>query len=214
MKCPHCGQEMPDGHLLCDHCGEEIQIVPDFEPEIETEIENSITETLSALASMQGDETASKETEDDMAMAEPDSEKAAVIAAVKSWRPQIILGLAILFVVALVSYALYAYHIHTVDYQISRAQGYAEKGDYNQAISCLETAHKEHPEVAEILFLEADYYYLQQMDAYALSSLMQIIDNEQTAPYTAEDVEEAYGKIVTIYANHRMECYAIGLEKA
>ncbi len=206
MKCPHCGQEMPDGHLLCDHCGEEIQIVPDFEPEIETEIENSITETLSALASMQGDETASKETEDDMAMAEPDSEKAAVIAAVKSWRPQIILGLAILFVVALVSYALYAYHIHTVDYQISRAQGYAQKGDYNQAISCLETAHKEHPEVAEILFLEADYYYLQQMDAYALSSLMRIIDNEQTAPYTAEDVEEAYGKIITIYANQ--EAYA------
>ena len=34
---------MPDGYLLCDKCGEEIQIVPDFEPEIE----NSITETLS-----------------------------------------------------------------------------------------------------------------------------------------------------------------------
>lgn len=201
MKCPHCGKEMPDGHLLCDYCGEEIQIVPDFEPEIETEIENSITETLSALASMQGDETAREETEDDSAMAEKDSEKAAALAAVKGWRPQIILGLAILFVAALVSYALYAYHIHTVDYQINRARSYAEKGAYNQAISCLETAHKEHPEVAEILFLEADYYYLQQMDAYALSALMRIIDSEQGVSYAAEDVEEAYGKIVTIYAN-------------
>lgn len=201
MKCPHCGQEMPDGHLLCDHCGEEIQIVPDFEPEIETEIENSITETLSALASMQGDETVQEGTVEDTALDETDSEKEDVLAAVKSWRPQIILGLVILFVVAMVSYALYAYHIHTVDYQIGRARMYAEKGSYNQAIDCLETAHKEHPEVAEILFLEADYYYLQQMDAYALSALMRIIDGERGTSYTAEDVEEAYGKIVTIYAN-------------
>ena len=49
MKCPHCGHEMPEGYLICDLCGEEIQIVPDFEPEIE----NSITETLSTLVSLQ-----------------------------------------------------------------------------------------------------------------------------------------------------------------
>lgn len=200
MKCPHCGQEMPDGHLLCDHCGEEIQIVPDFEPEIESEIENSITETLSALASIQGEKTAEQGTQADAVAAAEDSEQAA-LAAVKSWRPQIILGVAILFVVALISYALYAYHIHTVDYQISKAKAYAERGAYNQAIACLEAAYKEHPDEAGILFLEADYYYLQQMDAYALSSLIRIIDNEQTAPYSEADVEEAYGKIVTIYAN-------------
>lgn len=200
MKCPHCGQEMPDGHLLCDHCGEEIQIVPDFEPEIETEIENSITETLSALASIQGEKTAEQEIQADTA-APTETSKQAALTAVRSWRPQIILGLSILFVVALISYALYAYHIHTVDYQISKARAYAEKGAYNQAIACLEAAYKDHPDVAEILFLEADYYYLQQMDAYALSSLIRIIENEQTAPYSDEDVEEAYGKIVTIYAN-------------
>ncbi len=206
MKCPHCGQEMPEGHLLCDHCGEEIRIVPDFEPEIETEIENSITEALSALTSIQEDETAEEGTKDAAAGTEEDSGKAAVLAAVKSWRPQIILGLVILFAVAIISYALYAYHIHTVDYQIGRARTYAEKGAYQQAIACLEKAHREHPEVAEILFLEADYYYLQQMDAYALSTLMRIIDSEQIPPYSAEDVEEAYAKIVTIYANQ--EAYA------
>lgn len=203
MKCPHCGQEMPDGHLLCDHCGEEIQIVPDFEPEIETEMENSITETLSALASIQGEETKKEKTREDTDPMEEISEEKAAFAAIKSWRPQIILGLVILFVVALVSYALYAYHVHTVDYQISRARAYADKGSYQQAIACLETAHKDHPEVAEILFLEADYYYLQQMDAYALSALMRIVDNGQSVPYSAEDVEEAYGKIVTIYANQQ-----------
>lgn len=201
MKCPHCGREMPDGHLLCDHCGAEIQIVPDFEPEIETEIENSITETLSALASLQGEDAKKEVTQEEDVLTAETSGKMAALAAAKNWRPQIILGLVILLVAALISYVLYAYHIHTVDYQITKAKNYAEKGAYNQAIACLETAHKEHPEEAEILFLEADYYYLQQMDAYALSALMRIIDSEQIAPYSEADVEEAYGKIVTIYAN-------------
>ncbi len=201
MKCPHCGQEMPDGHLLCDHCGEEIQIVPDFEPEIESEIENSITETLSALASMQGEETAEDSPQDEVALAEGVSGKKAVLTAVKNWKPQIILGLVILFAAALISYALYFYHVHTVDYQIERAKTFADRGAYNQAIACLEAAYKDYPEEAQILFLEADYYYLQQMDAYALSALMRIIDRNQNPSYSAEDVEEAYGKIITIYAN-------------
>lgn len=200
MKCPHCGQEMPEGHLLCDYCGEEIRIVPDFEPEFETEIENSITETLSAMASLEGDETTGQKILPESVSAKNHSGKT-VLTAAKSWRPQIILGIVILFFAALISYLLYAYHIHTVDYQISKAESYAEKGAYDQAIACLETAHQDHPDVARILFMEADYYYLQQMDAYALSALMRIIDSERPYPYPEEDVEEAYGKIVTIYAN-------------
>lgn len=56
MKCPHCGNELKEGYLICEKCGEEIRIVPDFEPEIE----NSITETLSTLASMQEEKTQKK----------------------------------------------------------------------------------------------------------------------------------------------------------
>ena len=69
MKCPHCGHEMPEGYLICDLCGEEIQIVPDFEPEIE----NSITETLSTLVSLQeepdGEADRAKETETEIGRA-------------------------------------------------------------------------------------------------------------------------------------------------
>ena len=45
MKCQNCGNEIEEGHLICEVCGNEIQIVPDFEPELE----NSITEALSTL---------------------------------------------------------------------------------------------------------------------------------------------------------------------
>ena len=46
MKCPKCGYEIPEGHLLCEKCGSEIKIVPDFE----IDVENSISETLSTIA--------------------------------------------------------------------------------------------------------------------------------------------------------------------
>ncbi len=46
MKCPNCGEEMPEGSLYCEHCGEEIHMVPDFEPELEGNIEQSIQNIL------------------------------------------------------------------------------------------------------------------------------------------------------------------------
>lgn len=187
MKCPNCGNEIPDGFLLCDQCGEEIQIVPDFDPEIE----NSITETLTTLISLE-EETEEQDIEWETEETSDDT------AGRKSRIWQVVLGLVILFVAALVFYTLYVYHIHTVAYQISRAQTFAENGSYDQAIACLQAAHAEHPEESQLLFMEADYYYLQGKHSEALSALMRIA---QGTEYSQEDVEDAYGKIVTIYAN-------------
>lgn len=187
MKCPHCGHEMPEEYLICDQCGEEIQIVPDFEPEIE----NSISETLSTLVSLQ-EEGSGAELLDEM---EAEPEREPEVSSSRSDKRgrgvQIVLALAILFVVGLISYALYAYHVQTVEYQISRAETYAQKGNYEQAIACLETAYAAYPEEARILFLEADYYYLQKQDTAALSALMRIIDKENASRYSEVDVEEA-----------------------
>lgn len=193
MKCPHCGHEMPEEYLICDHCGEEIRIVPDFEPEIE----NSITETLSTLVSLQ------EEPENEEGAEELDTEEQEVTVSLekKGRSVHIILALAILFVVGLISYSLYAYHIRTVEYQIQRAKAYAESGAYDQAIACLETAYAARPEEAQILFLEADYYYLQEQNTAAISTLMRIIGSDNSNRYSEDDVEEAYSKIITIYAN-------------
>ncbi|MBD5491737.1 MAG: zinc-ribbon domain-containing protein [Lachnospiraceae bacterium] len=187
MKCPHCGNEMPDDYLLCDKCGEEIQIVPDFEPEIE----NSITETLTTMVSLEEETEEPNDEEDTEEVFDAGKNR-------KNRRLHIMLGLGLFFVAAIISYALYAYHIHTVEYQINRAQVYAQNGSYDQAIACLEAAYADHPEEAHILFLEADYYYLQGKNNEALSVLMRIAQGTQ---YAQEDVEDAYGKIVTIYAN-------------
>lgn len=193
MKCPHCGNELKEGYLICENCGEEIRIVPDFEPEIE----NSITETLSTLASMQEgkdtEEVPERDETDVFRSSEPED-----MAGGGNKKVWVILSLVLLFVVALISYGLYTYQVQTVEFQIDKAKSYAEKGAYEEAVSCLETAYAKYPDEAEILFLEADYYYLQENNDAALSALMRIIGDER---YAAEDVEEAYDKTITIYAN-------------
>ena len=192
MKCPHCGNELKEGYLICEKCGEEIRIVPDFEPEIE----NSITETLSTLASMQEGEDTEEMPEEDRG--EDTLPKGTAEAGTGNKKIWVILSLILLFLVALISYGLYSYHVQTVEFQIEKARSYAERGAYGEAIACLETAYAQYPEVAELLFLEADYYYLQEDNEAALSALMRIIGE---GSYTYEEVEEAYDKTVTIYAN-------------
>ena len=44
MKCPNCGEKLKKDFLYCEKCGEEIQIVPDFEPEVDGSILNSLRE--------------------------------------------------------------------------------------------------------------------------------------------------------------------------
>ena len=57
MQCPKCGAQMPDDKLYCEKCGEEINIVPDLEPEIE----NKIEETLSNVTFTVNDDGNTKE---------------------------------------------------------------------------------------------------------------------------------------------------------
>ena len=193
MKCPHCGSELKEGYLICEKCGEEIQIVPDFEPEIE----NSITETLSTLAALQEGEDTQEKLQEDEGTEENDLTETAVTAedGRKVW---VAVSLIVILIVALISYGAYSYHVRTIDYRINKAREYAANGSYAEAIDCLEEAYEEYPDVAQVLFLEADYYYLQQDNVMAVQVLYRIIERGDF-PY--EDLEDAYNKIVTIYAN-------------
>lgn len=193
MKCPKCGNELKEGHLICEQCGEEIRIVPDFEPEIE----NSITETLSTLVALQeGEDTRGTVQADEETNEEKNHKTGETIEpGRKIWG---IASLIMIFVVALVSLSAYVYHIRTVDYQISKAKEYAASGSYAEAIDCLEAAYARYPDVAELLFLEADYYYLQQDNTSAVHVLYRIIEGDN---FSYEDLEKAYNKVVTIYAN-------------
>ncbi|MDE7340033.1 MAG: chitobiase/beta-hexosaminidase C-terminal domain-containing protein [Lachnospiraceae bacterium] len=203
MKCPNCGNEMEEGHLICEVCGNEIRIVPDFEPEIE----NSITEALSTLAALQDEEQADKKAE---TVQEPDEmqEEAEAADKDKAYREEkkriyersrqlgVLIAVGIMLFIALTFWMFYSYHVQTVSYQVDKAKEYAARGNYEEAIRYLDNAYKKDDTQAQILFLKADYFYLMTDNESALQALKQIIDKEI---YSYEDVEEAYDKMITIY---------------
>ncbi|MDE5933167.1 MAG: chitobiase/beta-hexosaminidase C-terminal domain-containing protein, partial [Lachnospiraceae bacterium] len=206
MKCPNCGNEMEEGHLICEVCGNEIRIVPDFEPEIE----NSITEALSTLAALQEEETTDKEAEivqeperkqEETEIAgqeenEEEDEKEEKRIYRRSRQAGVLIAVCIMLFLALLFWMFYSYHVQTVSYQIDKAKEYAARGNYEQAISYLDNAYDKDDTQAQILFLKADYFYLMKDNESALQALKLIIDK---GIYPYEDVEEAYDKMITIY---------------
>jgi len=39
MKCPNCGAQLQDGNLFCEKCGEEINIVPEYDPNVDLSVD-------------------------------------------------------------------------------------------------------------------------------------------------------------------------------
>jgi tetratricopeptide (TPR) repeat protein len=39
MKCPNCGSHLEDGNLFCEVCGEEINIVPEYDPDVDLSVD-------------------------------------------------------------------------------------------------------------------------------------------------------------------------------
>lgn len=182
MKCSKCGCELKEGHLYCDNCGEEIRIVPDFEPEIEKEMH----ETLSTLfAEMTGEEAA---------------EEHRIPKAVgrrKKYRQLICVGICFVLIVVFFLAGNYLYSNYSVSWQLKKAKECASASRYTQAISYLERAHELDEEDAEILFLMADYYYIQGKYDMTVYALQKIIQSEGL--YEEADVESAYDKTISVY---------------
>lgn len=200
MKCPNCGKEIEEGHLICEECGNEIQIVPDFDPEIE----NSITETLSTLAALQDDEQTGEDDRQDIhgegngePEIEEDEETRIEEIAKRSHKIGVMIAIVIVLFFAALSYHFYSGYVDTVEYKVNKAKEYAANGEYARAIEYLDSAYEKDDNQSQILFTKADYYYLMSDNESALRELKLVIDK---GIYSYEDVEEAYDKMIAIYA--------------
>ncbi len=195
MKCPKCGYELAEGYLYCDNCGEEIRIVPDFEPEIEQEI----NETLSTLFVELAKEEMPEIPMDEDKITEGEKEEPSGELQNKPGRGRKI-GMILTAVIAslilcVAGYSLYC--SYSVPYQLAKAKEYAEQGKYTQAIGYLEKVHDLEADNADVMFLMADYYYIQEKYDFAVYTLQQII--EAADLYKEVDLEDAYDKIISIY---------------
>ncbi len=193
MKCPKCGYEWTNDHLYCDNCGEEFRIVPDFEPEIEEEMNETLSTLLVELVQEKVPELKEKGKN------KKKGKKSA--APVREKKRDQWLKAAIFLCILMGSLGMIGvcwYKNYSVDYQIEKAKECARAERYVQAVSYLEKAHGLDKENAEILFLMADYYYLQENYEAAVSALMGIVEEEEN--YKEEDLERAYDKIISIYS--------------
>lgn len=203
MKCQKCGCELVEGHLYCDNCGEEIRIVPDFEPEIEYEMNETLSTLFVELAKEEAPEMPepSGKKEDEGAPAGPDGkgqEKKKDEKTEKRKNRQVI-GLAAGFILVAVLCVAgnLLYRNYSVSWQIARAREYAAQEKYTQAIVYLEKANELDEENTDILFLMADYYYVQGKYDLALYTLKRIMENPER--YPEGEVERAYDKTISVY---------------
>ena len=159
MKCPNCGHEIEEGHLICEICGHEIQIVPVFEPEIEPQIDNKIVgeavsegipfSNTSDLSSTIGGST----TDRILGLSHNEEHDPKMIRRV------VILSIIVVTVIAGIIAAIIGVRgANDLEHQLNRVKDKASQGRYEDAISDLENIYVSHPEESRILFMEAEYY--------------------------------------------------------
>ena len=216
MKCPNCGYDIPEGHLLCEKCGCEIKIVPDFE----IDVENSISETLSTIVddiSPDDGKNEGKEADKDMALSKEqmmEEEFFKEPAFLRSQKPSqrglaflLLGGTAFLALVAFLMLALYT--AFSVDYQIRKADRFIEKGQYDKAIAYIDKGISIDSKDSALYLSKAKILFAKGDVEGALKIVNDYIDNKNLDQQTLVDF---YGLFIEIYEkegdydliNHRL----------
>ncbi len=197
MKCPNCGEGMPEGALYCECCGEDIHIVPDFEPELERNMEQTISGILEELhEEMPGSqENVWDEWEEELPQNEDGFEYEEPRRRKRIW-PKVLLVLGILTLLGAGSTAWYLYCYQSEEYQVNKALQYVGQGRYDEAIACYNRALELEGDNVELVFNLAEVYLLKNNKVEYEYLLREIVKNENA---TTEQLDAAYGKLIAIY---------------
>lgn len=182
MKCPNCGTEIKDGKLYCEVCGEEIQIVPDFEPEIEY----SISQTLSDIV-------------EDVLEVAPQKDGIKNEDKKKRFRFIFIASvLVIIFIIGIVISvnAAKEYQYNSEKYQIEKATDAVTDGKYEEAIVYYLRALELNPTNASYRNTLAEIYkVLGNEDAY-VAELIEIL---RSGNFTEDERTAIFKKLINFY---------------
>ena len=190
MKCPTCGNEIPNDKLYCEKCGTELVVVSD-----DLDLELQMKDTLKKISDKEfrgtpdfGDE----EFDDDPS----------ILGLLFNGRKLgkfffvvlVLLFLAVIFFA--IKYGKKISNENSFDYQVSAAYEAAENDNFTKAITHMEKALKIEPYNADIKFELADYYYTLGRTSDAIYTLTEIATDEQF-----EEVSRvmAYRKVFSLY---------------
>lgn len=186
MKCPNCGNEIQDGHLICENCGYELQIVPDFDPEVEIQIDDIIEDTKENVYKLEKKDPYLEDTVSDP--------KEGIFALKNRALLVIIIILASLIVV--IGVVLVILHTNSLDYQLNKVKRKAAEGKYEEAIEKIENLYVHNPYEGELFLLEADYYLELDKPEMAEDTLFRVIKNKN---FDKTDIYQAYDRLVALY---------------
>ena len=113
MKCPNCGNEISEGHLICEKCGYEIRVVPDFDP--------SVDEPVPAIISIDDDQQNKDDARVDSRDDDQQIKSGHKYRRLKKYAVYGYFGIA--GAILLVSFLIYQIHIQSLDYQLNHAAG-------------------------------------------------------------------------------------------
>ena len=203
MKCPKCGYEIPEGHLLCEKCGSEIKIVPDFE----IDVENSISETLSTIADDVSPEDKKKEpesTDSSNVLSKEEQIEEEFFkepSFFKDKKPTkrglafLLLGGAAFF--ALVVFAvLFIYMNYSVNYQIRKADSLVASGRYDKAIAHIEKGIAINSKNTDLYISKANILFAKGDADGALDIVEDYINNKNV---DSETLSDFYGLYIEIF---------------
>lgn len=196
MKCPKCGEEMPEESLYCEHCGEDIHIVPDFEPELERNIEQNINSILEELYEKDGagQEETERDEPNEVSIKVSIKSSSTKLFKLRKWQWALIFGN--IFAVAAVWAAWSLYSYNSEEYQADRGAYYTRTAKYDRAISCYNRALELDSDNIDLMFSLAEVYLLKNNKIEYEYLLRDIVRNPAAS---TEQLESAYGKLIAIY---------------
>lgn len=173
MKCPNCGTELVSDFLYCKVCGEEINIVPNFEPELE----NSISEILINVAeNMTEVAQADQKIQQDRETQKDDKRK-------KDHKSYKILGIiGGVFLLCIIVFAgiggLMSYQYNSFDHQLSKADAFMYNKKYQEASTFYQRALEIEPNNISIKYSLAEAYMELDLTEAAIKLYQEVVSSK------------------------------------
>ncbi|MBP5564503.1 MAG: chitobiase/beta-hexosaminidase C-terminal domain-containing protein [Lachnospiraceae bacterium] len=222
MKCPKCNASLPEGKLFCEKCGEEINIVPEYDPDSEFKVNvagvfdktreldtkevkkrkyKSISDTSIKRKKSLLEEDDDYEDDD----IETGSLKDIIYSAIDFWNKNTASKIIVIFLAAMVVIAFIAIGVlistmvnkHNLDYYISSAEDCVAEKDYEGAIKFYEKAIAKSPDDIKIKYAVSECYLAAGQDNNAVFVLKEIATEN---PSFSND---AYEKMFNIYYENK-----------
>ena len=201
MKCSRCGSEISKDKIYCETCGKAIQLVPDYNVFDE--------ELLSDIVQKGGSETVFSLNEKEVETVQQNMVEKHNIRKIKNIMLVVffsfILVLCAVCVLILFAEEAKKEQASNFDYQMSVAEKYQSKQDYENALIYYRNAWNLHPDDINIPYIIEDIYEEQGRIQDSIELLQQLITKHVNDTLSYERLiaiygqQKAYDKILNLF---------------